>query len=268
MVHLTFPALQKITSSFDLKSLPYEVMRINQKKNIINLRVYVEKHQHIGRAFFKVLIEKNKSKLTPDEYAMMIPGLAKAMRSMYANTVKTPTLFVQTSGSRYKIDAFGSSSDNHKLLSEMRGLSDRPGHYNLYPLLNNQQSISMMNNTLKKLQASDAPVIDTLYIAVKHGSELIDQAVTTKLESELQTIKLRQMFIANAQKKGSFYCISVRLSRADEPDMEHLNPELSYIGSYAIHRGKQIEQDIWSVVGVIQCFDITQEVLLRHQLLP
>ena len=58
------------------------------------------------------------------------------------------------------------------------------------------------------------------------------------------------------------------MSRADEPDMEHLNPELSYISSYAIHRGKQIEQDIWSVTGVIQLFDITQEALIRNKFYP
>ena len=267
IVHLTFPGLQKITSSFDLKALPYEVMRINKKKNIINLRVYVEKHQHIGRSFFKVLIEKNKDKLTPDEYAMMVPGLAKALRTLYASVVNVPSLFVQTSGSRYKIEAIGASNDSQKLIGDMKSLSDRPSHFNLYPLLSNQQALSLMHSTLKKQQSTDAPVIDTLFISVKHNSELIDQAVTTKLESELKTAKLKQMFITKAQKAGSFYCMSVRLSRAEEPDMEHLNPELSYIGSYAIHRGKQIEQDIWSVVGVIQCFDITAETLLRHQLL-
>lgn len=62
--------------------------------------------------------------------------------------------------------------------------------------------------------------------------------------------------------------MQVNLSRAEEPDMDYLNPELSYIGSYAIHRGKQIEQDIWSTIGLIQCFDVTQETLFRYQLIP
>ena len=44
-------------------------------------------------------------------------------------------------------------------------------------------------------------------------------------------------------------------------------PELSYISSYAIHRGKQLEQDIWSVAGVVQVFDITKEALIRYQLM-
>jgi len=58
------------------------------------------------------------------------------------------------------------------------------------------------------------------------------------------------------------------LSRTDEPDLEYLTPELNYISSYAIHRGKQIEQDIWSVSGVVQLFDITQEALIRSRVIP
>ena len=95
----------------------------------------------------------------------------------------------------------------------------------------------------------------------------MEARVNTKLESELKNFTVKKMFIKNALKKGSFYAVQVKLCRADEPDMEQLNPELSYIGAYAIHRGKQIEQDIWSVVGAIQCFDISEEVMMRYQLL-
>ena len=49
--------------------------------------------------------------------------------------------------------------------------------------------------------------------------------------------------------------------------MEYLAPELGYIGSYAIHRGKQLEQDIYSVAGLVQLVDNTQETLFRHSLL-
>ncbi|WP_448212722.1 PilZ domain-containing protein [Colwellia sp. MEBiC06753] len=267
IINITFPNLQKITSSFKLASLPYEVMRINKSKKTLNLRVHVEKHQHIGRAFFKVLIEKNKEKLTKDEYADMNPGLSKALRSIYTSAMRTLALFVQASGSRYKIEEVGSGSKELPILSQMQALSDRPNHLNLYPLLHNQQATSLMSSTLKKLKADQTPITDTLFISIKQGSALIDQAVTTKLASELGSLKLRKMFINNALKNGSFYCFSVKVSRTDEPDMVHLNPELSYISSYVIHRGKQIEQDIWSVAGVIQCLDITQEAILRHQLL-
>jgi hypothetical protein len=108
---------------------------------------------------------------------------------------------------------------------------------------------------------------ERLFISIKSKADNMKGRVTTKFASELATPELRGFFIRNALKRGEFYCIQVNVSRANDPDMAYLSPELNYISSYAIHRGKQIEQDIWSVVGVIQCFDVTQEVLFRDKLL-
>ncbi|WP_206483859.1 PilZ domain-containing protein [Thalassotalea sp. G2M2-11] len=267
VIQVSFPKLQKITSSFDLNGLPYEVMRLNKKKTTLNLRVYVEKHQHIGRSFFKALIQKNRDKLPPDEYAMLSPGLAKALRNIYSGSLKTPSLVIQSSGSRYKIETITTNDEQSKFLSYCKSLSDRHQYYNLYPLLNNLKATSLMHSTLKRMQAGDAPKKDILYIAINQSNEMVEQSVTTKLDSELGSDQLKRMFIRNALKRGVFFCLQVLVSRSSEPDMTYLNPELSYISSYAIHRGKQLEQEIWSVSGVIQVFDITSEALFRFKLL-
>lgn len=266
IVYLSFPELQKVTSAFDLKALPYEVVRVNKKKTIINLRVYVEKHKHIGRTFFKALIDKNKDKLTPDEYALMVPSLAKPLRNIYSSVLDIPNLIVQTSGSRYKIEAIASGQVNGKLLSFMRQISDKKNTYNLYPLLNHLHATNDLMINLKKMHASDTPITTILYVAIKPGAELVENSVITKLSTDLDTIKLQDMFIKNALKTGDFLCLQLKLSRTDAPDMEYLSPELSYISSYAIHRGKQIEQNIWNVSGVVQVLDITKETLLRVKL--
>ena len=266
IVYLSFPQLQKISSKFDLKNLPYEIVRINKKKDILNLRVHVEKHQHIGRSFFKLLIEKNRDKLKPDEYAQMIPGLAKALRNIYAHSFKTPALMVQTSGSRYKTEVIFAGEQPQGIFTEMQRLSDSLTHYNLYPILHHPKIFDSIDSTLKRLHADDDPVTDVLYISINPSKALYENAVLTKRESELSTPEMKRMFIKRALKKGEFYCLELKLSRANEPEMEYLNPELTYIGAYAIHRAKQLEQEIWSVAGVIQVFDITQDALTRYQL--
>jgi len=266
IINVAFPMLQKITSSFELKGLPYEVMRVNSSKQLINLRVFVEQHQHIGRSFFKALIHKNQNKLTPDEYAMLSPDLAKALRNIYSGSLKVLTLMIQTSGSRYKVESITTNDKNSKILSFCRQLSDRNHHYNLYPMLNNLQATGLMNSTLKKMNSKDAPIVDILYVAINLENEMVDKAVTTKLEAEVPTDELKNDFIKEALTRGDFFCLQVLVSRAEAPDMEHLNPELSYISSYAIHRGKQLEQEIWSVAGLVQVFDITSEAMIRYQL--
>ncbi len=266
IVYVSFPALQKITSAFDLKGLPYEVMRVNRAKTVVNLRVFVEKHQHIGRKFFKALIDKNRDKLTPDEYAMSSPGLAKALRNLYSVSSTMASLIIQTSGSRYKTEVIAGGDNSSKLMLTMKQLSDREGYYNLYPIFGHANIMTSLSTKLKKMQHTDAASSELLYIAVNASVDMVDKAVMIKLVSELGSEKLKQMFINQALKNGKFFCVMVKLSRAGEPDMAYLHPELSYISAYAIHRGKQIEQDIWSVAGIAQIFDITQETLFRYQL--
>lgn len=267
VINVSFSQLQKITSSFDLNELPYEVMRVSKDKTVLHLRVFVEKHKHIGRSFFKALIEKNRDKLTPDEYAMFSPGLAKALRNIYSRSLQTVSIIVQTSGSRYKYETIATNDTENPLLNQCKRISDRVHHFNLYPLLSHLKATNFFNESLKKMQPDDLSINETLYISINPENEIIEQAVNTKLESDLQSDILKKMFIKNALKRGEFYCIQLKLSRTDQPDMKYLNPELSYISAYAIHRGKQIEQDIWSVAGVIQLVNVTQEVLNRYQLM-
>jgi hypothetical protein len=266
IIEISFPELQKITSSFELSSLPYEVMRLSNENTIVNLRVHVEKHQHTGRSFFKALIKKNETKLASDDNALSTPGLAKALRNIYGASSPSLSLIIQTSGSRYKIDTITCNGEEPKLLNYFKQLSDNKQYYNLYPLLNNLQVTTLMNNSLKQMKTEDEPITDTIYLSLDMEQNSVEDSVVTQLGSALDSDKLKKIFINKALEKTCFMCLQFKLSRAEEPDMELLNPELSYISSYAIHRGKQIEQKIWSVVGVIQIFDITQEVLIRHRM--
>ena len=270
IVYLSFPNLQKITSAYDLKQLPYKVVRISKDKTVVNFRVSVKEHQHIGRSFFKLLIEKNKGKLTPDEYAMLTPGLSSALRTLYGVNMAIPTAVVQSSGSRYKVETLVAGHYGYKghknLLSAMSRLSDRNGYYNLYPLLGHLQVGNVIDQQMKKLLASDVAVDELVYIGINYQRNNIDDAVTIKLASELDTPELKNFFIKKSLKQGDFYSIQLKLSRSEAAHMEHLTPELSYVGYYAIHRGKQLEQEIYSVAGLMQLVDVTQETLFRYGL--
>lgn len=267
VIYLTFPKLQNITSAFDLMQLPYEIVRINKKKTILNLRAHVKAHQHIGRAFFKLLISKNSHKLTSDENAMLMPGLAEALRTSYTKKMETSALVVQTSGSRYKVEAIASNNNSSEFLKQMKRLSDRDNYYNLYPLVTKLQSSGLLEQYFKTLLIDDEPVTELLYIAIDPNEHKVDKSVQVTLDSELNTAELKRFFIKKLLKRGQFFCVKLMVSRTNEPDMEYLNAELSYISSYAIHRGKKLEQDIWSVAGIIQYFDITKEVLSSYNLL-
>ena len=266
IVYITFPNLQKITSAHNLKKVPYEVVKINKKKTIINFRVYIKAHQHVGRSFFKLLIDKNKDKLTADEYSLLVPGLAESLRTHYAQSMQIPALIVQKSGSRYKVESLVTNDHDNEFLQKLYRLSDRKNHYNFYPLLTKLYKDNFLDSCLKKLILNPKPITGVLYIAIAENAEQVDKGVTIKLDYELDTKELRERFIRKALTNGDFYSFQLKISRTNSPDLEYLNAELSYVSTYAIHRSKQIEQDILSVVASIQYIDITHEVLNSHQL--
>ena len=119
---------------------------------------------------------------------------------------------------------------------------------------------------MKKLIINEEPIAEVLYIALGAKVGQIDNTVIVKFESELSSPELRGYFIKKAIEKGQFFAIQLKISRTKEPYIEYLNAELSYISSYAIHRSKHLEQDIWSVVAAIQYVDISHEVLFSHGL--
>ena len=266
IVNVSLPSLQKITSAHDLKKLPYEIVKINKKKTVLNLRVYIKDHQHIGRSFFKLLINKNKNKLTTDEYTLLVPGLGDALRAHYVQSMQSSTLMVQTSGSRYKVEALVSNDEGNELLEQLKKLSDRNNYYNFYPLITKLYKDNFLEIGMKRLVVNEKPISQVLFIAIDNKTEQVDKAVRVKFDNELNTPELREYFIKQALEKGNFFCLQLKISRTNAPDMEYLNTELSYISSYAIHRGKQIEQEIMNVVAVIQYIDITHEMLFSHGL--
>ena len=267
VLQVTFPKLQQITSAFELKGLPYEIVRMNKSKTVLNMKVYVEQHQHVGRSFFKALIEKNRDKLKSDEYALLIPGLSKALRTVYSRSLLIANLLIQSSGSRYKTEVIVASEQSSPLFSEMQRLSDRDNFYNLFPLLSALSNSTLADSQLKKMFPKDSPVSEELYIAINPNKELVENKVLVRLGKDLALPEMKKMFIKRAIKNGHFFCVKLVMSRTEPPDMGYLNPELSYISTYAIHRAKQLEQEIWSVSGVMQCIDITDEAMNRYQLL-
>jgi len=271
VVKVAFPKLQKMTSKFSLKDLPYEIVRVNKQKTIFRLRAYVEKHQHEGRTFFKFLIERNSDKLQLDEYSLTIPGLAKALRNLYAQYFTAPSLMVQTSGSRYKGEALISSRTPSEVLNKMALLSDRENYFNLYPFFHQSSALNTLMTQLKKMQTNDDPINEIVYLAINTKNEAANEGseynIVSKFASELNSPELQKAFIANALKRGDFLCLEIKLSRTNAPDMNYLTPELSYISTYAIHRAKQLEQEILSVAGVMQLINITPEAMMRYHLL-
>ena len=174
-------------------------------------------------------------------------------------------VYVQSSGSRYKFEKVGASGVYGQFMNILANYREGDADFNLYPILHNLKAYDRITSSLKRMITTDKAESFKVYLSYRESRDDIEEVFIAKLDEEILQKEHKHMFIRKAQKQGKFICLQVSLSRAGTPDMEQLNPELSYVGAYAIHRAKNIEQELWSVVGIAQVADVTKEEILRYQ---
>ncbi|TDF39782.1 PilZ domain-containing protein [Alteromonadaceae bacterium M269] len=261
---ITFPKLQAMTQKHVLKDIPYDVADISAERNVINLTAVTEEDAPSAKAFFEELIKNNRNKLKTDQIEEDIPGIGEAMRNIYAANLLNIPIFIKKEGVNFKPDAITTPKVENALIPLLNFKSHK-GNMNLYPLYSApglQQDF--IRNILRKLKTNSKPVMDELFIAFDPSQTEIQSAIQTQFADQFQSFNECRKFIAKALGAGRFYAIKIFIARTGRPDTELLRAEMNYVGAYASHRAKSLEEHLWSIAGVGDIVDVTDEVMLRH----
>ncbi|MBU0912858.1 MAG: PilZ domain-containing protein [Gammaproteobacteria bacterium] len=265
-VKISLPELQKITTKHQLSGLPYEVMAVSKNKLIMNMRVIDPTNDHAGKIFFQQLINNNRSKLTMAEETPKFPGLGPALRNMYVKALDTFAFYVHRQGVRYNLDivAMGAKpSALHKLLTQF---SEGAEDITMLPLLKNNATNLQFANQLKKMKRQEVPFSYEVFLRFTPDQNSIEQSFETKFDFDFQQHSAKKDFVDDVVSTDLLFAFKIFLSRTGRPDTEHIAKELGYVSTYAIHKAKVLEEELWSVVGVGDVVDITDEVLLRYNI--
>lgn len=84
---------------------------------------------------------------------------------------------------------------------------------------------------------------------------------------EVGDAQAKVAFITQSKLAGRFMALRIYRGATEKPDMGYLRRELEYINIHANHRAKQLEDQLWRIIGVGELLDITQEVELRYPVL-
>ena len=264
VIQLALPDMQTISSKFDLQQLDYEVMAVSKSQLIMNLKVVEQTGPHQGKLFFEQLIKSNKDKLTPAEETPKYAGLGTALRNMYVKALNSLPFYMHRHGIRYDLNVIGRGAEPNNL-HRLLGLSgDKSSKINLQPLLKNNATNLQFANQLKTMKRQDAPKIYEVFIRFKPAQFRNEQSFVTEFDFDLKTSQARQAFVQESLANDLLFCFKVFLSRTGRPDTDHIAKELGYVSQYAIHKAKVLEEELWSVVGVGDVIDISDEVLLRY----
>ncbi|NVK25391.1 MAG: PilZ domain-containing protein [Gammaproteobacteria bacterium] len=263
VILLSLPELQKITKSFKLEKLPYEVMAISKNKTIMNLRTFEDGTKHHARYFFKKLIEQNIDKLTPAKMESQFPGLSTCLRNLTAKSMNNLSMYFSKENNKIKVNTIGTSFEPNLLHNMLASRKPSDFDVTLYPLLQRNSLGKVFTPILSKMKRADRPEFVDIFIRYRFNQEGEEQTFISQVESTFSSEKIKKTFIDSSLEKDIFCVFRIFLSRTGRPDMDYVSKELSYVGNYANHRAKELEERLWSVVGVGDIVDITEEFLTR-----
>ncbi len=264
LVKLSFPTLQKVTRKYKVVDLPYRVKGISYDRNVLHLHAVTDASNKTAQRFFDELIRNNRSKLKAYKEEEEIPGIGNALRNLYARNIINTAFFIRKEGIEFVPDALVSANMNSRI-NNLLSYDAEPGNFNLHFLYSTYGvELDFIQYTLKKIKTNNKPIMREIFVAFDPSKENIDEVVKSRFSDQFHGDKERKNFIVQAMEAGQFIAVKVFLARAGRPDMERLQTEINYVGVYAIHRAKVLEEQLWSIIGVGDLVDVTDEVMIRH----
>jgi hypothetical protein len=265
LVKLSLPKLQTVTQKYQLTDLPYQVKGISRDRSVIHLLNLPDEEDNTAQRFFDELIKNNRSRLKAYKDEEEIPGIGSALRNLYAHNMVNTAFFIKKDGVEFKPDVIATSKLDNRLNSMLKFHAE-PGVLNLQFLYSsNGVDIDFIQHTLKKIKTNKKPLMREIMVAYDPSQTDIKEAIKSRFTDQFDDDEERQKFIRRALADGQFIAIKVFIARTGRPDTERLQSEIAYVGMYAIHRAKVMEEQLWSIIGVGDLIDVTDEVMLRYQ---
>ncbi|CUS49486.1 MAG: PilZ domain protein [Idiomarinaceae bacterium HL-53] len=261
IVHIDFPVLAKNFPEYELKKLPYKVMNLSPDLTIIHLSVHDPEGSHAGREFFDFLIRANKKSLKAHQQSGTVHGLQLCLRNMYCNALMSMPMFLSKSrGGKFSMHRVGVSPLNEPLKLNCLELTD--GHsLNLQPIVSEPFVKETLEDTWSAMDSDSKPWHATVLVrrSVENGNL---RTRRLRLKSSIDETEVKA-FIQTGLNEGEVYALRYTLVHTGHPDTEFIANEFRYLNQYAPHRAEALEEEMWSVVGLVDVQSVTTEVMIR-----
>ncbi|NMH66563.1 PilZ domain-containing protein [Shewanella salipaludis] len=266
VVLLNFPGLQSLAGKTDLSQMPYRLVRQRKRGQVLHLNAVMGHTPHVGIEFLNRLLAHNKDKLEQlVERHAEAKELADGMKNLLLRELHSLPYFVEKTVKSAKIACLGVGNPGARL-SALFADAAATQSFNLGPLLRDGGFKRLLLEPIRQMKASDNMDFFEVFIQVSQPSSgrLHLKSVAA---CELGETRAQIDFIRQARTMGRFVALRVYRGATDKPDMQYIRRELEYIRVHASHRAKQLEQQLWHIIGVGELLDITQEVELRYPVL-
>ena len=265
-ISIELPSLHERTEEFDLTNLRYRIKHVSDDGYVLHLEAISDDELSTAEQFFSRLIENNKDKLGIISNEESVPGMGAALRSIQSKVTPQLCAYIQRTPLGYSPIKVTTCQPNHYAYSFMR--HEIPlGKLNLSWLFHDRKSNdAFIARSLKSLKFNKSPIETEVFIAFNNLAPDADKACAVYWEHNLSTHKVKYKFIQNTLKNKQFVAFRVSINSVSRPDTSLLDEEIQYLGQYAIHKARELEELMWNISGEVYLTDITDEVLIRYRI--
>jgi hypothetical protein len=262
-VSLSFPRLQAAAGKANLTHLPYQLIRSRMNGLTLHLSATIGHSPHEGVEFLNKLIAHNKQKLEQlSDNEGQQKELADGMKNLVMRQLPGVPYFIEKTVKAAKIAYIGIGTTTDEISHLFAQDSDKVLQYNLLPLLDKNVLKQQIIDPLKLMKPNhEMGFFEVFMQLTRHPRGAVQ--IQCKLKSELGNNAQQIQFITQSKKVGRFMALRVYVGATDKPDMSYIRRELEYIHIHAHHRAKQLEEQLWKVIGSGELLDITTEVEIR-----
>ncbi|MGL4750059.1 MAG: PilZ domain-containing protein, partial [Shewanella sp.] len=261
---ICLPKLQTIAGKTQLDNLPYRLVRTRKNGVTLHLAAVMGHTPHVGVEFLNKLIAHNKEKLEQlTENNSEANELADGLKNILLRELHSVPYFVEKTTKSAQVACLGVSTEHDEISSIFAAGSSDTLQYNLAPLLKDgfcKRDILDPIRQMKPQQDMDFIEVFIQLTRQSRGQFHLKCVPTT----ELVDAQAKIAFINQSKLAGRFMALRIYRGATEKPDRGYLRRELEYINIHANHRAKQLEEQLWRIIGVGELLDITQEVELRY----
>ncbi len=263
-IMISLPKLQTIAGKTQLDNLPYRLVRTRKNGVTLHLAAVMGHTPHVGVEFLNKLIAHNREKLEQlTENNSEIKELADGLKNILLRELHSVPYFVEKTTKSAQVACLGVSTEHDEISDIFAAGSSDTLQYNLAPLLKDgffKRDILEPIRQMKPQQDMDFIEVFIQLTRQSRGQFHLKCVPATEL-GDAQT---KIAFINQSKLAGRFMALRIYRGATEKPDMGYLRRELEYINIHANHRAKQLEEQLWRIIGVGELLDITQEVELRY----
>lgn len=264
---LSFPKLQTIAGKTQLDNLPYRLVRVRKNGVTLHLTAVMGHTPHVGVEFLNKLIAHNKEKLEQlTQNNSEANELADGLKNILLRDLHSVPYFVEKTTKAAQVACLGVGTRQDEISDIFAAGTSDTLQYNLAPLLKDgffKRDILEPIRQMKPQQ--DMDFIEVFIQLIRQSRGKIFLKCT--LAAEIGDVEAQITFINQSKALGRFLALRIYRGATEKPDMNYLRRELEYINIHANHKAKQLEEQLWRVIGVGELLDITQEVELRYPVL-